>query len=190
MFSNYDDAIPFDNSDRRVIVIANPTTRKEGAYYERLYGLLNDHAFIGSVRHWLETKGITSFRPGEHAPTNQAKLRILNEMMNETERAAAEFKEDCETELTSRSAIKSYILKNNAYLPVNDAHITHAIRRAGMMNTARRIRAYTNTAGMDAEQRFSVVIVRGKWTAEIVKKADAGKLLEVMGLKNWSATKP
>src|SRR5262249_8965711 len=102
MFSNHDDAIPFDNTDRRVIVIANPTKRKEDAYYEWLYGLLNDHAFIGSVRHWLETKNIDAFRPGEHAPMNEAKMRVLNEMRNETERAVAEFKEDCGTELTSR----------------------------------------------------------------------------------------
>ena len=147
MFSNHDDAIPFDNSDRRIIVIANPTIRKEDAYYERLYGLLNDKDFIGSVRHWLETKDITAFRPGEHAPMNQAKLRVLNEMMSETERAVAEFKEDCKTELTSRDAIKDHVANaitrnGSKFANVNDTHLTHAIRRAGMLNTGRRIMAY------------------------------------------------
>jgi Family of unknown function (DUF5906) len=37
MFSNHQDAIPFDNSDRRVIVIANPTVRKGEAYYKALW---------------------------------------------------------------------------------------------------------------------------------------------------------
>ena len=144
MFSNHDDAIPFDTSDRRVIVIANPTVRKPDAYYERLYGLLNDKDFIGSVRHWLETKDITAFRPGEHAPMNEAKLRVLDEMMSETERAVAEFKEDCKTELASRDEIKSHVVNLNisSGLPVNDTHLTHAIRRAGMINTGRRITAY------------------------------------------------
>ena len=102
-------------------MIANPTIRKQDAYYERLYGLLDDKDFIGSVRHWLETKDITAFRPGEHAPMNQAKLRVLNEMMSETERAVAEFKEDCKTELTSRDAIKNHvssaITRNSQLLP-------------------------------------------------------------------------
>jgi len=188
MFSNYDDAIPFDSPDRRIIVIFNPTIRKEDAYYERLYGLLNDHAFIGSVRHWLETKDITAFRPGEHAPMNEAKLRILGEMMNETERAVAEFKEDCETELTSRNAIKKYVESNTRPI-TNDTHLTHAIRRAGMVSTGRRIRAFVNRYEEVTEQRFSVVIVRGGWTIEIVKKADPKKLLEAMGLKDWRAMK-
>jgi hypothetical protein len=197
MFSNHDDAIPFDNTDRRVVVIANPTVRKEGAYYERLYGLLDDNAFIGSVRHWLETKDITGFRPGEHAPMNQAKLRVLNEMMSETERAVAEFKEDCKTELTSRDAIKDHVFgiitrNGRTFANVNDMHLTHAIRKAGMTSTGRRIMAYrTDRYGSgNHEIRLSVVIVRGEWTTEIIKRADPKKLIEAMGLKDWAATKP
>jgi hypothetical protein len=196
-FSNHWDAIPFDNTDRRDIVVANPTVRKPDAYYERLYGLLNDNAFIGSVRHWLETKDITAFRPGEHAPMNPAKLRAIDEMMSETERVVAEFKEDCGTELTSRDAIKNHVSaaitgNGGAFANVNDTHLTHAIRRARMVNTGRRIMGYTKHTWSDTweEKRFTVVIVRGEWTTEIVKKADANKLLAVMGLRDWSATKP
>jgi hypothetical protein len=189
MFSNYDDAIPFDNADRRIIVIANPTVRKEDAYYARLYSLLNDNTFIGSVRHWLETKDIANFRPGEHAPMNPAKVRVLNEMMSEIERAVAEFKEDCQTELTSRSEIKSYVGSRASI--VNDTHLTYAIRRAGMVNTGRRIQVYKNDNGLEMENRLSVVIVRGEWTVEIVKRADPMKLIEAMGLKvyGWSVVK-
>jgi hypothetical protein len=193
MFSNYHDAIPFDNLDRRVIVIANPTARNPDAYYERLYGLLGDNAFIGSVRHYLETKDITGFRPGEHAPMNAAKLRVLNEMMTETERAVAEFKEDCGTELTSRVAIKAHVMNSCNLSAVNDNYLTHAISRAGMLNTGRRIVAYRTGKDYpgETETRFSVVIVRGEWTVEIVKEADAGKLLEAMGLaRDWLALKP
>jgi hypothetical protein len=153
-FSNYADAIPFDESDRRVIVVSNPTVRKEDAYYERLYGLLNDRAFIGSVRRWMETKDITSFRPGEHASMNETKLRVLNEMMSETERAVVEFKEDCKFELAARDQIKNHVLIHGD-APVNDMHLTHAIRRAGIVNTGRRIKIGA------AEQRITVVIIRG-----------------------------
>jgi hypothetical protein len=139
LFSNHHDAIPFDNSDRRVNVVANPKERKkDAAYYERLYGLLNDNAFIGSVRRWLETLDISSFRPGEHAPMNEAKERALNEMLTETERAVFEFKEECKTDLMSRYRIRCHATEKGQ-LHVNDTHLTHAIRRAGMTNTGRRV---------------------------------------------------
>jgi hypothetical protein len=32
--------------------------------------------------------------------------------------------------------------------------------------------------------------VRGDWTTEIIKRADPNKLLEAMGLKDFTATKP
>jgi primase-polymerase (primpol)-like protein len=202
MFSNFDDAIPFDNADRRVIVIANPTVRKEDTYYERLYGLLNDSAFIGSVRRYLETKDIDGFRPGEHAPMNEAKQRVLNSMMSETERAVAEFKEACKTELTSRGTIRAFINENNYYegsqyrreADPTETHLTHAIRRAGMVSTGRRITAYKMEGCPEAggKTRFSVVIMHkdGGWTHDLVKNADAGKLLEAMGLTDWTAVKP
>jgi hypothetical protein len=188
-FSNFEDAIPFDEADRRVNVIFNPTGRKGDTYYERLYGLLNDHAFIGSVRHWLETKDIAAFRPGEHAPMNEAKLRVLNAMMSEIERAVAEFKEDCKTELTARSSIKNYVFRNAHQVPVHDTHLTHAIRRAGMVNTGRRIMGFEDSVGAEQEHRITVVIVRGEWTVEAVKKASSEKLLAAMGLRHLSATK-
>ena len=144
IFSNYEDAIPFDTNDRRVIVIMNPTGRKDDAYYARLYDMVDDTAFIGSVRHWLETKDITSFRPGEHAPMNPAKLRVLNEMMSEVERAVAEFKEDCTTELTSRQAIKEYIVSKVSSASVKDMYLTHAIRRAGVVRLFLSVKRWCN----------------------------------------------
>ena len=49
MLSNHHDALPFDNTDRRVIVIANPTERKPTTYYERMFALLDDPKFITSI---------------------------------------------------------------------------------------------------------------------------------------------
>jgi hypothetical protein len=139
MFSNHQDAVPFDNSDRRVVVIDNPTKRKAAKYYERLFKLLDDAKFIASVRRLLETLDIREFRPGEHAPINAAKERMLLEMMSDTERGVLEFKEDCKTALTFRDWIRDHVARGGS-LTINDAHLTHAIRRAGMVNTERRIR--------------------------------------------------
>ena len=61
-----------------------------------------------------------------------------------------------------------------------------------MMNTGRRIAAYkiTKYPAEVGENRFTVVIVRGKWTTDIVKRASPEKLLEAMGIKDWSTVKP
>jgi Family of unknown function (DUF5906)/Bifunctional DNA primase/polymerase, N-terminal len=175
MFSNHDDAIPFDNSDRRVIVISNPTERRSDEYYAQLYGMLDDGDFIASVRRWLEVMDIADFRAGEHAPMNEAKMRALHEMMTETERAVAEFKEDCATQLASRNLIRDHVswsVSGN----LNEAHLTHAIRRAGMINVERRVTAKGGT-------RHRVVIVRGgPWTVDAVKGAADATLLVDMGI--------
>jgi hypothetical protein len=167
-FDNHRDAIPFDNYDRRIIVIDNPTEPKPTEYYERLFGLLGDASFIGSVRRLMETMDITSFRPGAHAPMNAAKVHALYAMMSETERAVLEFKEDCKTELTSRDAIRDRV-SWSAIGQVNEKHLTYAIARAGMVSTGKRVK-------INDSQR-SVVIVRGNWTPEGVEKASTEALI-------------
>ena len=109
MFSNHPDAIPFDNTDRRIIVIENPTERKPPQYYERLFKLLDDKQFIASVWRLLERWDISDFRPGEHAPMNTAKTKALEWMLTDVERAVCEFKEDCKTELASRENIRAVV---------------------------------------------------------------------------------
>ena len=172
MFSNHRDAIPFDQTDRRIIVIENPTERQPAAYYEKLFGLLDDSTFIASVRMFLETLDIADFRPGEHADRNEAKQRVLHEMMSETERAVFEFKQECQAELTSRIAIRKFV-DDATRAPVNENHLTHAITSAGMTNTGRRV---TNRTG----QRHSIVIVKGAWTTEMVLEASTEALLAAM----------
>lgn len=168
MFSNHLDAIPFDVFDRRIVVIANPTERREPAYYERMFPLLDDHIFIAAVRRLLETRDISLFRPGEIAPMNEAKQKALAGMMTDAERVVAEFKEDCETELTFRSKIRTHVDFGVAG-EIKENHLTHAITRAGMINTGHRIR-------LENKRRETIIIVRGNWTIESVK----GTLPEVL----------
>jgi len=171
LFSNHDDAIPFDNSDRRVIVIANPTQPREAAYYERLYGMLEDGAFIASVRRWLETHDISGFRVGEHAPMNAAKQGALDAMLSETERAVIEFKEDCNSELTSRTSVRNHVEGRGEQIKEN--YLTHAIRRAGMVPTSRRLK-------LGDGRLHRLLIVGGAWTVETVRTASEEALIEAM----------
>ena len=172
MFSNYLDAVPFDDKDRRIEVIPNPTEPKSADYYKEMYGMLDDSAFIGSVRKYLETLDITDFNPGQHAEMSETKRKALDEMSSEIDRYVSEFKEDCTFDLTSRSFIYTHVQAHIEGKEVKDAHLTHAIRRAGMMNTTRRV-------WIDGV-RHRVVIVRGAYTPEMVKNATEEKLIEVI----------
>ena len=177
MFSNHPDAIPFDNSDRRIVVIENPTERQPPQYYERLFGLLDDRQFIASVWQLLARLNIADFRPGEHAPMNAAKTKALEWMKSDVERAVCEFKEECKTELASREKIRRFA-SNNGDKHISDNYLTNAIADAGMVNTGRRVK--DGRGG-----RHSVVIVKdGKWTREIVHKVSSEVLLDAMGLRN------
>jgi hypothetical protein len=169
MFSNHRDAIPFDNNDRRIIYIENPTEQKSAVYYEKLYGLVNNAAFIGSVRKSLEMLDISSFKPGAHSPMNAARQAALYAMMSETERAVAEFAEDYPNDLTTRTHIEDFV-EQRIDGKANATHLTHAIVRAGLINTGRRIERQ--------RKRYSVVIVRGDWTAEVIKATSAAVLEE------------
>lgn len=173
MFSNYLDALPFENSDRRIIVIANPTARKPPEYYARLYGHIDDPLFISSVRAYLDAVDLKDFRPGEHAPLNDAKAKALDAMMSDTDRAVVAFVESRQDELTTRDAIRSFVMMENGARP-GENHLTKAIARAGMIATGRRIQV--------GNTKQSVVIVRpGRWTLELVNAADASTLsMEIM----------
>jgi hypothetical protein len=171
MLSNHLDAIPFDNSDRRIAVIENPTVPQPPAYYERLYPMLNDLAFIGSIRKALEEWDISKFKPGEPAPMNEAKLKALESMETETQRACRQFKADWKYDIAFRDDIVTLIGGDK----VNHAHLTMSIQEAGMTNPGRDVR--------HGGRYKSVVVVRNQdvWTREKVKEVAADVLLKAMG---------
>ena len=175
MFSNHLDALPFDNTDRRIVVIQNPTVRKDPEYYAKIYALLDDPAFIGSVRRLLELRDIRQFLPGEHAPMNEAKEHMLDAMRTDADELIAEFIEDWEHDLASFTTIS-----DRCPSAANFAHVRHAITRAGMVMTGRRMkfRGY-----MGLEQHRVVIVKGGDWTVEKVKAAAPEALIRAMGLK-------
>lgn len=174
MFSNHYDALPFDKFDRRIIVIKNPTERKEPSYYEEKYNLLDDPLFIASVRKFLETRNISKFKVGELAPLNEAKQTALREMTGEVDRMVEDFKEDCKTNLVYRSMIKQYVSGFEGH--VSDKYLGYAIKRSGMIVTERRVKAYLSN---NNPKRETIVIVR-EWTPERVVRAEEEDLIKVV----------
>ena len=122
---------------------------------------------------------ISDFRPGEHAPMNEAKKQAIHLMRTDIERAVIEFKQECETELTSREEIRSYVKDYCEYKyneDINENHLTHAISGAGMINARRRIKEYKMVNNTKHEIRHAIVIVKGNWTPETVDAASSETL--------------
>jgi hypothetical protein len=67
MFSQHHDALPLEHSDRRVIVIDNPTERGRPEYYKRLYALLDSPT--------LSTLWATGWRSATCAASTRASRR-------------------------------------------------------------------------------------------------------------------
>ncbi|MFN4025314.1 MAG: DUF5906 domain-containing protein [Hyphomonas sp.] len=140
MLSNFEDALPFDNLDRRIVVIGNPAERQSPAYYRALYGSQNDPALIASVWQYLSTLDISDFNPGEHAPMNEAKRTALESLESELDRIVREFRDDWPGALCGRSDIRRYASVAMGGQSVDERHLTHAIKRAGMIATGQRVR--------------------------------------------------
>ncbi len=181
MFSNVLDALPFANGDRRIIVIENPTVCREASYYTRLYEMTNDDPlFIGSVRRYLETLDLSDFNPGERAPMNAAKEKALAAMKSDGDTAIDDFRHSCFDEngvcvrpLVSRRDIVDALRPQGS--TANATSINHAINRAGMINTGRRVRDKWGS------QHGVIIVDETQWTVEMVKEAAGEVLLKVIG---------
>ena len=148
MFSQHLDAIPFDNNDRRVHVILNPTERRSEEYYTHIYGMRSDPLFIGSVYQYLATYDIRGFNPSAPAPLTGAKQKALDAMSTEIDFAIQEFCEVWPGPVATRDHIKMYVGGN-----VSDGHLNHALNRAGLEVLPKRVTSATGA-------RSRVVLLR------------------------------
>lgn len=149
MFSQHLDALPFENNDRRVVVVNNPTERQSGEYYERLYALWHDELFIASVREYLATLDLSGYSPSAPAPMTDAKRLALEVMASEVDYAVQEFARTWPADVAARSQILGYVGSN-----VSDGHLHHALLRAGLSTLPTRVRLNTGV-------RSRVVVLRG-----------------------------
>ena len=154
--SNHHDALPFEATDRRVIVIDNPDTPRPPAYFEELHQWMADPANIASVQRYLMTFDISTFKPGEVAPLNEAKRHALAAMESATDKATRQFAKDWPGRLATVQDLRNFI--GDADAPKHSGAMAHIIERAGMC-TGTRIKIN------DLAQ--TVLIVRGLSPAEI-----------------------
>ena len=78
VFSNHENALPLNDTDRRWRVVRHDGSPKSPKYYERLYALIADENFVNAVGAWLRDRDISRFNPGERPPMNSAKQAVIS----------------------------------------------------------------------------------------------------------------
>lgn len=109
MLSQHYDALPLERSDRRVIVITNPTERRTPDYYSRLYGLLDDGAFVDAVAQWLGERDIARFNPSEPAPMSASKVKAIDASAGDIERALIDLRDGSDAVLLKAVTVTEYL---------------------------------------------------------------------------------
>lgn len=159
LFSNHLDALPFDNSDRRIIVVENPTVRRNPQDYAYLHSLIDYPQFIASVQQFFLLRNLSGFNAHEPAPLNAIKQRALASLESQADRAARQFAETWPDELATVSDLRDFMGED---APASRA-MAHVIERAGMQSgDKQKVNGKTET----------VLIVRGSFTRDDLKGVD------------------
>ena len=158
LFSNHHDAIPFDNSDRRVVVIENPIQPAHASWFEHLHKEIQDPQFIASVQYYLMTLDISAFKPGERAPMNAAKAKALASMESPADAAARQFAASWPGDLATVADLRAFIGDD---VPSANRALGHVIDRAGMTSGHRQKVAGTMQ---------TILVVRGVLTAAALRE--------------------
>lgn len=148
MFSQHLDALPFENNDRRVVVVENPTKRKAPEYYARLYELWHDREFIGSVWQYLMTLGLEDYSPSLPAALTQSKQNALYAMSSELDFAVSDLVKEWPGNFITFSQLQRIVG------PASDGHLRHVIMRQGLTALPTRVKLPDGT-------RSRVVVIRG-----------------------------
>ena len=76
--SNHTDALAVRDTDRRVMVVQTDAQPRSDVYYEALYALKDDPAFINSIGALLAARDLTAFERLTRAPETQAKTDMID----------------------------------------------------------------------------------------------------------------
>jgi len=177
MFSNHEAALPLGDNDRRVVVIENPSERKDAAYYRDLYAHL-DHPELGAaLAESFRLRDISKFNPGEVAPMSAAKARTVRAGRSEVEQAVRDVASDWPGDCITSGALTTEV---GVTLGGKSWNVQTACVAAGLVKYPKRVRIdgcpshvwiLRNVAGWSAAASTAVAVEvqRGQF-AEMVSQ--------------------
>lgn len=125
VFSNHDNALPLDNTDRRWHVARHTAAPLDKEYYKKLYAWSSNPESINAIGWYLSKRDISGFNPGEHPEDNDAKKTVINASKSMTQQYAQELVEDYPAAIMVNADIAFYLSGGGV-----DKEVTSAMRRA------------------------------------------------------------
>jgi hypothetical protein len=83
--TNDDAAISLDKSDRRYLVLRTEAMPREPAYYETLYGFVNNPDAVAAFAYKLQNWDVGEYNGASRAPDTEAKEEMIHAGLNELE---------------------------------------------------------------------------------------------------------
>jgi len=135
VFSNHENALPLNDTDRRWRVVRHIAAPRAPDDYAKLYALLADAEFINAVGVYLRERDIGAFKPGERPPMNDAKRAAVAASKSQIQQAAEQLIAHWPADVVTNAAVSAVLGDGQ------DRGFTPAMRRA--MNEAGAIQ-YSN----------------------------------------------
>jgi hypothetical protein len=161
MLSNREDALPLDESDRRVYAVGCADQPRSPAYYAELYGRLTDPAFIASVWLYLKSRDLSGFNPGMRAPMNAMKSQLIESGRTDEQQDAVEFVRACPWEVIYSSDLYRVVLgvdDGDSERRQNVQAVGAVLREVGVQSFPRKVKADDGTT-----QRVMILREQSEW---------------------------
>lgn len=123
-FSNHDNALPLDNTDRRWHVTRHTAEPLDEEYYKKLYAWSDNPESANAIGWYLSKRDISKFNPGEKPEVNDAKKTVINASKNMIKQYAQELVEDYPADIIINAAIADVLSEGK------ETVCTDAMRRA------------------------------------------------------------
>jgi hypothetical protein len=174
MFSNFMDALPIDDRDRRIRVAYNPQATREPSYYSDLYRTRRDPAFLASVARMLRERDISAFNPGGIAPMTYAKRSVVEFLESDERRELRSLFAEWPSDLIGLSDVKEHLALTCGSVPSN---LKFLVDEAAGATTKKRF----NQPGTNGGEKDYVVVARvGEWDARRVESERPTVLREII----------
>jgi hypothetical protein len=107
VFSNHRNAIPIDDTDRRIEVVICDEKPNDAEYYTKLYRDVDDQRVVAAFAQFLRQRDISSFNPGRHALKNADKAQVVAVTGSNEYTALVEFTENYTPPLATSDRLAS-----------------------------------------------------------------------------------
>ncbi len=171
MFSNHIDALPLDETDRRVYVAMCTQQVKSSDYFDLIYDTLNDTKTLRSIYELLMRVDLVGFQIEGRAPASAVKREMIAESRSDEEselrRIIKEWPSDVMRSATLRQMLQSY--RDNDLMFGEERHksdqlsvgqLRRLYRVCGVKAVSQVRMIYVDPKEGRKETRFRVVVLR------------------------------